>query len=61
MIGLGKVEIKYTQGTILAQANSHAIYHYIIISYILNRLGVPINDESFGYNPTTPKREVNLS
>lgn len=60
-LGLGKVSIEYTLGAVLAQANSHAIHHYAIISYILDRLKIPIKDESFGYNPTTPKPEVNLS
>lgn len=60
-LGLGKVSIKYTFGAILAQANSHAIHHYAIISYILDRLKIPIIDESFGYNPTTPNPKINLN
>ena len=60
-LGLGKVEIKYTLGAILAQANSHAIHHYAIINYILDRLGLSIIDETFGFNPTTPKPEANLN
>lgn len=60
-LGLGKVEIKYTLGAILAQANSHAIHHYAIINYILDRLGISIIDETFGFNPTTPKPEANLN
>lgn len=60
-LGLGKIEIKYTFSGLLAQANSHAIHHYAIISYILERLGLSIEDDTFGYNPTTPKNEVNLS
>ena len=60
-LGLGKVAIDYTLGGLLAQANSHAIHHYAIISYILDRLGITIKDESFGYNPTTPKPQVNLN
>jgi len=60
-LGLGKISIDYTLGAVLAQANSHAIHHYAIISYILDRLKIPIRDETFGYNPTTPKSEVNLN
>lgn len=58
-LGMGKVEIKYSLGAILAQANSHAIHHYAIINYILDRLGISINDDTFGYNPTTPKKVIN--
>ncbi len=60
-LGLGKVEIEYTLGAVLAQANSHAIHHYAIINYILDRLDISISDETFGYNPTTPKAEINLN
>lgn len=60
-LGLGMVSITYTLGAILAQANSHAIHHYAIISYILDRLGIKINDSSFGYNPTTPKPTAKLN
>ena len=60
-LGLGKVEMEYTLGSLLAQANSHAIHHYAIISYILDRLEVSIEDESFGFNPTTPRPEINLN
>lgn len=60
-LGLGKVEIEYTLGAILAQANSHTIHHYAIINYILDRLGISINDDTFGYNPTTPNTEINLN
>jgi len=58
-LGLGKTEINYSLGAVLAQANSHAIHHYAIIGYILDRLEIPIMDENFGYNPTTPKFEAN--
>lgn len=54
-LGLGKTEIPYTYGALLAQANSHTIHHYAIINYIFDSLGITINDEEFGYNPTTPK------
>ncbi|MEZ4796413.1 MAG: hypothetical protein R2785_04525 [Flavobacteriaceae bacterium] len=60
-LGLGEVSIDYSLGAIFAQANSHAIHHYAIINYILDRLEITIQDETFGYNPTTPKPEINLS
>ena len=55
-LGLGKTEIAYTYGSLLAQANSHTIHHYAIINYIFDSLGVVIFDTEFGYNPTTPKK-----
>lgn len=55
-LGSGKIKIDYTYSGLLAQANSHTIHHYAIINYILDRLGIKINDTDFGYNPTTPKR-----
>lgn len=55
-LGLGKTEIPYTYGSLLAQANSHTIHHYAIINYIFDSLGIVINDDDFGYNPTTPKQ-----
>jgi len=60
-LGLGKTEIQYTLGAIFAQANSHAIHHYAIINYILDNLGIMLQDEEFGYNPTTPRPEINLN
>ena len=57
-LGLGKTKIDYTFSALLAQANSHTIHHYAIISYILDRLGVAIEDATFGYNPTTPKQVI---
>ncbi len=54
-LGMGKTEIPYTYGALLAQANSHTIHHYAIINYIFDSLGIVINDDEFGYNPTTPK------
>lgn len=55
-LGMGNTDINYTFSGLLAQANSHTIHHYAIISYILEGLGIYIEDESFGYNPTTPKK-----
>ena len=55
-LGLGKTEIPYTYGSLLAQANSHTIHHYAIINYIFDRLGIVVYDAEIGYNPTTPKQ-----
>jgi hypothetical protein len=60
-LGLGTIEIEYTLGALLAQANSHTIHHYAIISYILDRMHIVIKDETFGYNPTTPIPKINLN
>lgn len=57
-LGSGAVTLNYTLGAILAQAQSHAIHHFAIIGYILNVLHVEVTDKTFGYNPTTPKKEV---
>ncbi|MFD2823929.1 DinB family protein [Lacinutrix iliipiscaria] len=57
-LGLGKAKLKYTFSALLAQANSHTIHHYAIINYILDRLNIVMDDENFGYNPTTPKHVV---
>ena len=54
-LGMGKIEIGYTYGALLAQANSHTVHHYAIINYIFDGLGIMINDCEFGYNATTPK------
>ena len=57
-LGLGNTEINYTFSSLLAQANSHTTHHYAIINYILEGLGLSVNDENFGYNPTTPKAKI---
>ena len=59
-LGLGTIKIPYTYGSLLAQANSHTIHHYAIINYIFDNLGIIINDDEFGYNPTTPKALSNI-
>lgn len=59
-LGLGKIKVSYTFGALLAQANSHTIHHYAIINYILEGLDLRLNDNDFGYNPTTPK-SINLN
>lgn len=57
-LGTGKVTANYTLGSALIQAHSHAIHHFATIGFIINRLGVELPDEDFGYNPTTPKKEL---
>jgi len=56
-LGLGTTNIEYTLGALLAQANSHAIHHYAIINYILDYLGIKLEDGTFGFNPTTPQQK----
>jgi hypothetical protein len=56
--GNGKIEQNYTLGGLLAQAHSHAIHHFASLGYIICQLGIEIPDEDFGFNPTTPKKEV---
>lgn len=57
-LGTGKMTANYTLGSALIQAHSHAIHHFATIGFIINRLGVELPDEDFGYNPTTPKKEL---
>jgi uncharacterized damage-inducible protein DinB len=54
-LGGGIESVPYTLGGILSHANSHAIHHYAIISYILERLDIAIEDTTFGYNPSSPR------
>ncbi len=53
-LGNGPLVFQTSLGALFAQANSHTIHHYAIISYILSSLGIAVKDEKFGYNPTTP-------
>lgn len=57
-LGGGKVRAEYTLSAILIQAHSHAIHHYASIGYIIHHLGIELPDESFGFNPTTPKKAI---
>ncbi|MBJ2176436.1 DinB family protein [Aureibaculum sp. A20] len=57
-LGLGVVTTKYTFASILSQAHSHAIHHFASIGYIISQLGIELPDADFGYNPTTPKKDV---
>jgi len=60
-LGLGKIEMQYTYEALMTQANSHTIHHHAIINCILEQLNISVNDETFGYNPTTPRPEINLN
>lgn len=53
-LGDGDAVVPYTLGGVLSHANSHAIHHYAIISYVLNASCICVQDSSFGYNPSTP-------
>lgn len=55
-LGGGKEKATYSLGAILIQAHSHAIHHYASIGYIIHQLGIELPDDSFGFNPTTPKK-----
>ncbi|MDO6674644.1 DinB family protein [Tenacibaculum sp. 1_MG-2023] len=57
-LGTGKVTANYTLGSALIQAHSHAIHHFASIGFIINQLGIELPDADFGYNPTTPKKEL---
>lgn len=59
--GCGAETINYTVGALLAQAQSHAIHHYALIGFMLNSLGIQVEDKTFGYNPTTPRQDVQAS
>ena len=54
-LGLGDFTQKYTLGSALIQAHSHAIHHFASLGYIINQLGIKLPDVDFGYNPTTPR------
>ena len=56
-LGKGVVVQKYTLGSALIQAHSHAIHHFASLGYIISQLGIKLPDGNFGYNPTTPKTE----
>jgi len=55
-LGEGKITASYTVCAILIQAHSHATHHYASIGYIIHQLGIELPDDSFGFNPTTPKK-----
>jgi uncharacterized damage-inducible protein DinB len=55
-LGSGKIRAEYTLSGILIQAHSHATHHYASIGYIIHQLGINLPDDTFGFNPTTPKK-----
>lgn len=57
-LGDGIVEVQYTLASLLMQAHSHTIHHFAIIGFLVHSLGIELPDADFGYNPTTPKREL---
>ena len=59
-LGNGVFEADYTIAAILIQAHSHATHHYASIGYILHQLEIELKDDSFGFNPTTPKKEISV-
>ena len=57
-LGLGMVTANYTLAAALIQAHSHAIHHFASIGYIISQLGISLPDGDFGFNPTTPKKNL---
>jgi hypothetical protein len=57
-LGLGIVSANYTLGGILIQAHSHAIHHFASVGYVISQLGIALPDIDFGFNPTTPKKNL---
>ncbi|NEW80136.1 MAG: DinB family protein [Gelidibacter sp.] len=57
-LGLGIVSTNYTLGGILIQAHSHAIHHFASVGYVISQLGIALPDADFGFNPTTPKKNL---
>lgn len=58
-LGLGNETANYTLAAILMQAQSHAIHHYASIGYLIHQQNIKLPDNSFGLNPTTPKKVFN--
>ena len=57
-LGMGIVSANYTLGGILIQAHSHAIHHFASVGYVISQLGIALPDIDFGFNPTTPKKDL---
>ena len=57
-LGLGIVSVNYTLSGILIQAHSHAIHHFASVGYVISQLGIMLPDDDFGFNPTTPKKNL---
>lgn len=58
-LGTGVIEVKYTLESTLAYAHSHAIHHFASIGFLVHQLNIQLNDEDFGYNPSTPLKTSN--
>ncbi|MHB1148466.1 MAG: DinB family protein [Lutibacter sp.] len=59
-LGMGIITANYTLGGILIQAHSHAIHHFASVGYVISQLGISLPDADFGFNPTTPKKNLSL-
>lgn len=57
-LGTGMITANYTLAAALIQAHSHAIHHFASIGYIISQLGIDLPDSDFGYNPTTPRKDM---
>ena len=57
-LGNGDITINYTLENALAYAHSHAIHHFASIGFLVNQLGIELQDADFGYNPTTSKINI---
>ncbi|HHL42770.1 MAG TPA: DinB family protein [Hellea balneolensis] len=57
-LGMGMEEHNYTLAAALIQAHSHATHHFASIGYILSHLGLEIPTSGFGFNPTTPRENL---
>lgn len=57
-LGMGEVVANYTLASALIQAHSHAIHHFASIGYIIAQLNIELPDADFGFNPTTPKKQL---
>ena len=57
-LGLGPITANYTLAGLLVQAHSHAIHHFASVGYVISQLGIDLPDSDFGFNPTTPRTEL---
>ena len=57
-LGLGVVSANYTISGILIQAHSHVIHHFASVGYVISQLGIELPDDDFGFNPTTPRKDI---
>lgn len=57
-LGFGKETANYSLKGALMQSHSHAVHHYATIAYVIHHLGIDLPDSDFGFNATTPKKEI---